>query len=237
MHSLIRSDASGRRPYVWSGARTVAGRRSSPAARPESSTPRAGALRFDWSIRERSRAWPSAPTDEGSSPVGETAWRRIWNGFNGKLIHELAGHQGHVLDVAIGAGGAEVATASTDGTARIWDGVTGLLRAPLFGHTNFVRTVDFSPDGQSVVTASVDGTARTLGTERPPVGDARRAYRCGRGRTVLARRIHGHDRGRGRDGSDLGGRHSTDLGQSRARIPRSPRAGCDELRRSLESER
>ncbi len=88
---------------------------------------------------------------------------RIWNGFNGKLIHELAGHQGHVLDVAIGAGGAEVATASTDGTARIWDGVTGQLRAPLFGHTNFVRTVDFSPDGQSVVTASVDGTARTFG--------------------------------------------------------------------------
>ena len=71
------------------------------------------------------------------------------------------GHQGQVLDVAIGPGGTEVATASTDGTARIWDAVAGVLRAPLFGHTNFVRTVDFSPDGQSVVTASVDGTART----------------------------------------------------------------------------
>jgi WD40 repeat protein len=92
---------------------------------------------------------------------GRDRLARIWNGFNGKLIHELAGHQGQVLDVAIGAGGTEVATASTDGTARIWDAVTGLLRAPLFGHTNFVRTVDFSPDGQSVVTASVDGTART----------------------------------------------------------------------------
>jgi WD40 repeat protein len=92
---------------------------------------------------------------------GRDRLARIWNGFNGKLIHELAGHQGQVLDVAIGAGGTEVATASTDGTARIWDGVTGLLRAPLFGHTNFVRAVDFSPDGQSVVTASIDGTART----------------------------------------------------------------------------
>jgi WD40 repeat protein len=85
----------------------------------------------------------------------------IWNGFNGKPIHELSGHQGQVLDVAIGPGGTEVATASTDGTARIWDAAAGVLRAPLFGHTNFVRTVDFSPDGQSVVTASVDGTART----------------------------------------------------------------------------
>jgi WD40 repeat protein len=92
---------------------------------------------------------------------GRDRLARIWNGFNGKLIHELEGHQGQVLDVAIGLGGTEVATASTDGTARIWDGVTGLLRAPLFGHTNFVRAVDFSPDGQSVVTASVDGTART----------------------------------------------------------------------------
>ena len=92
---------------------------------------------------------------------GRDRFAKIWNGFNGKLIHELVGHQGQVLDVAIGTGGTEVATASTDGTARIWDGVTGLLRAPLFGHTNFVRAVDFSPDGQSVVTASVDGTART----------------------------------------------------------------------------
>ena len=92
---------------------------------------------------------------------GRDRLARIWNGFNGKLIHELVGHQGQVLDAAIGTGGTEVATASTDGTARIWDGVTGLLRAPLFGHTNFVRTVDFSPDGQSVVTASTDGTART----------------------------------------------------------------------------
>jgi WD40 repeat protein len=85
----------------------------------------------------------------------------IWNGFNGKLIHELSGHQGQVLGVAIGPGGTEVATASTDGTARIWDAAAGAVRAPLFGHGNFVRTVDFSPDGQAVVTASVDGTART----------------------------------------------------------------------------
>jgi WD40 repeat protein len=85
----------------------------------------------------------------------------VWNGFNGRPIHELSGHMGQVLDVAIGPGGTEVATASTDGTARIWDAAAGVLRAPLFGHGNFVRTVDFSPDGQSVVTASVDGTART----------------------------------------------------------------------------
>jgi WD40 repeat protein len=100
---------------------------------------------------------------------GRDRLARLWNGFTGKLIHELAGHQGHVLDVAIGLGGAEVATASTDGTARIWDGVTGALRAPLFGHTNFVRTVDFSPDGQSVATSSVDGTARTWALNGRPL--------------------------------------------------------------------
>jgi WD40 repeat protein len=92
---------------------------------------------------------------------GRDRLARIWNGFNGRLIHVLVGHQGQVLDVAIGPGGTEVATASTDGTARIWDAAAGLLRAPLIGHRNFVRTVDFSPDGQSVVTASVDGTALT----------------------------------------------------------------------------
>ena len=93
---------------------------------------------------------------------GRDRLARIWNGFNGRLIHELEGHQGQVLDVAIGLGGTEVATASTDGTARIWDGVTGLLRAPLFGHTNFVRAVDFSPDGQCESSRrAYDGTART----------------------------------------------------------------------------
>jgi len=92
---------------------------------------------------------------------GRDRLARVWNGFNGKLVHELSGHQGQVLDVAIGPGGTEVATASTDGTARIWDTASGLLQAPLFGHTNFVTTVEFSPDGQSVVTSSRDGTART----------------------------------------------------------------------------
>ena len=92
---------------------------------------------------------------------GRDRLARIWNGFNGKLIHELAGHQGQVLDVAIGPGGTGVATVSTDGTGRIWDVATGELRASLFGHTNFVRGVAFSPDGESVVTASRDGTART----------------------------------------------------------------------------
>ncbi len=92
---------------------------------------------------------------------GRDRLARIWNGFNGKLIHELTGHQGQVLDVAIGPGGTEVATVSTDGTGRIWDAVTGELTASLFGHTNFVRSVAFSPDGESVVTASRDGTART----------------------------------------------------------------------------
>ena len=92
---------------------------------------------------------------------GRDRLARIWNGRNGKLLHELEGHSGHVLDVAIGPQGTEVATASTDGTARVWEAATGLLRAPLFGHTNFVRTVDFSRDGQTVVTGSLDGTART----------------------------------------------------------------------------
>jgi dipeptidyl aminopeptidase/acylaminoacyl peptidase len=76
-------------------------------------------------------------------------------------MRELEGHQGQVLDVAMGPGGTEVATASTDGTARIWEVATGALRAPLFGHTNYVRSVAFSPDGQTIVTASLDGTART----------------------------------------------------------------------------
>jgi WD40 repeat protein len=100
---------------------------------------------------------------------GRDRLARIWNGFNGKLLHELVGHQGQVLDVAIGPGGTEVATVSTDGTGRIWDAVTGLLRASLFGHTNFVGSVAFSPDGQSVVTASRDGTARTWALNGRPL--------------------------------------------------------------------
>ena len=56
--------------------------------------------------------------------------------------------------------GAQVVTASHDGTARLWDVTTGEEIKAFKGHGDWVRSASFSPDGAQVVTASYDGTAR-----------------------------------------------------------------------------
>jgi WD40 repeat protein len=63
--------------------------------------------------------------------------------------------------VAFSPDSAQLATASTDGTARTWDAATGQPRTTLTGHDNSVTAVAFSPDGTQLATASTDGTART----------------------------------------------------------------------------
>jgi WD40 repeat protein len=66
--------------------------------------------------------------------------------------------------VAFSPDGAQLATASDDGTARLWDAATGTARLTLKGHTGPVARVAFSPDGAQLATASADGTIRLWDT-------------------------------------------------------------------------
>ncbi len=77
-------------------------------------------------------------------------------------------HTDRVNDVVFSAGGALVATASTDGTARIWESATGDLVADLRGHGAAVESIAFSSRGRYVTTVGADLTIRLwdLGAER-----------------------------------------------------------------------
>jgi WD40 repeat protein len=98
-------------------------------------------------------------TAASDSPVA-----RVWNGTNGALAHELAGHVGDVVVATLDPTGSVVVTGSNDGQARVWDAKKGDLLWVLSGHGNFVGAVGITPDARSVVTGSRDRTSRTWTT-------------------------------------------------------------------------
>ena len=67
----------------------------------------------------------------------------------------LVGHTKPVTSVHFDSTGAQLVTASEDGTARIWSAKTGVSEAPLVGQFGVVNDASFSPDGRWVVTAGL----------------------------------------------------------------------------------
>jgi WD40 repeat protein len=56
--------------------------------------------------------------------------------------------------------GAQILTASLDGTAKVWDAKSGTEVLTLKGHTGAVWSASFSPDGERIVTTSADQVAK-----------------------------------------------------------------------------
>ena len=79
-----------------------------------------------------------------------SAW--IWQ-YPGREVHELPGHDGPVLSVALSSNRGTALTTSEDATARIWN-AHGSLVAVLRGHGGPVQTGSFSPSGNHVATAA-----------------------------------------------------------------------------------
>ncbi len=72
----------------------------------------------------------------------------------------LQAHADSITDIAYSPDGAQLATASLDGTIRIWNARDGSPSRVIEGHSAGVRSIDFSPDGTRLASGSDDRTAK-----------------------------------------------------------------------------
>ena len=90
---------------------------------------------------------------------------RRWEwGFLDRLCHldlfTFDGHSGLVQCAAYGPDGAEVASASWDGTVKVWNAETGHVRLTLGGHDNAVWALAFNPDGSRLASSGADRSVK-----------------------------------------------------------------------------
>ncbi len=81
---------------------------------------------------------------------------------NLRVAQTLVGHEDDIASVAFSPDGAQLLTASYDGTARVWDVHTGQELMNIFGHENSADIALFSPDGTFIVTGAGDGVVRVI---------------------------------------------------------------------------
>ncbi len=105
-----------------------------------------------------------SPDDSAIAGGGADGIGRVWS-IDGRLLHELEGHEGPITDIAFSPDGTRIATSSRDKTARVWDVATGRSIRALMGHRDDVTSVAFNPDGSVVLTASRDHDARLWSSE------------------------------------------------------------------------
>jgi WD40 repeat protein len=86
---------------------------------------------------------------------------RLFRSDTGKLLTDLAGHNGIATSVAFSPDGHRLVSGGRDGSVRLWNVDTKhALAAPFTGHLGWVNQVAFSPDNRLIASAGFDGTIR-----------------------------------------------------------------------------
>ncbi len=85
---------------------------------------------------------------------------RLWDAETGELIHELAGHNGAVYDVAFHPSGDFLVSASADDTCKVWRVRDGMRMDTLAQPLAEVYACQFTPDGKAIVCVGADKNVR-----------------------------------------------------------------------------
>jgi len=84
---------------------------------------------------------------------------KLWSIDNGKVIANMASHQGNVFSAVFSPDGKQILTASSDKTAKLWD-LNGNEIYSFDDHTGSINKAIFSNDGNIILTFSDDKTAK-----------------------------------------------------------------------------
>jgi len=98
----------------------------------------------------------------GSGLPARTGLVRVYSIPDGKLLHDLQGHDDLVFGLAFKPDGTQLASASFDQKVKLWDLPSGKLAGTFEGHSDFVYEVAYLPDGQSLLTAGKDRTIKLI---------------------------------------------------------------------------
>lgn len=108
----------------------------------------------------------AALPDGRSATAGEDGRIALWQGGTVSPEKVLEGHTAPIVALTASADGAQLGSASWDGTARIWTLATGASRV-LTGHQGNVNGIAFLGEGR-IVTAGYDATLRIWPKEGAP---------------------------------------------------------------------
>lgn len=97
---------------------------------------------------------------------------RIWDFTSKRVLHQLKGHAGYILDIAISPDGRLLASGSLDRTIKLWDLVSGSLLETIGGvevqqgmGIPTVNALAFSADGRALLWGASDETVKVRALE------------------------------------------------------------------------